>query len=72
MKEIVRLCALVSNEIIYIANDARCQVAIEDLNSGIETLKWLGQYLDFYVNVTYAPGNSPRVIYCNCMDKHYK
>lgn len=60
------------DEISYIANDARCLSAIEDLAAGMETLKWLGQYLELYINVTYDPENSPRVADCNYLDKQYK
>ena len=30
-------------EVSYIANDARCLSAIEDLAAGMETLNWLGK-----------------------------
>lgn len=63
---------MINNEITYIANDASCQAAIEDLNRGMDTLQWLGQYLDLYINITYAPENSPRVADCNYLGNHYR
>ena len=51
--------------ISYIANDERCLSAIADLEGGMDTLAWLGQYLELYLNVTYGPEGYPRVADCN-------
>ena len=59
------------NEITYLANDARCQAAIEDLDSGMDTLKWLGENLELYKEVTYAPEGRPRIAACNYQGTHY-
>jgi len=58
-------------EVSYIANDARCLSAIEDLEEGMDTLKWLGQYLELYMNVTYGPEDHPRIANCNFEGKEY-
>ena len=51
--------------ITYIVNDARCLIAIEELKAGMDTLTWLGEYLDLYENVTTQPEDLPRIINCN-------
>lgn len=51
--------------ITYIANDARCLLAIEELEGGMDTLTWLGEYFDLYFNVTYGPADLPRATNCN-------
>jgi hypothetical protein len=56
----------------YIANDARCQIAIEELKAGMDTLKWLGEYLVLYETVTYGPSDLPRIIDCNYQGVVYK
>jgi len=53
------------DEVSYIANDARCLSAIEDLVAGMKTLNWLGQYLELYMSVTYEPKDHPRIANCN-------
>jgi hypothetical protein len=58
-------------EVSYIANDARCLSAIEDLEEGMDTLHWLGQYLELYMSVTYGPKDHPRIANCNYQGKHY-
>jgi len=55
----------------YIANDARCLSAIEDLEGGMDTLKWLGANLELYMNVAYGPKDHPRVANCNYEGKEY-
>lgn len=62
---------MTSNEITYVLNDARCQSAIEEIEGGMDTLKWLGEYLELYKNVTYAPEGMPRIAACNYQGKHY-
>jgi hypothetical protein len=59
-------------EFTYIANDARCLSAIEDLNAGMDILEWLGKYLDLYINVTYGPADHPRIADCNYEAKYYE
>jgi hypothetical protein len=59
------------DEVSYIANDARCLSAIEDLGAGMDTLNWLGQYLELYMSVTYGPKDHPRIANCNYLGKHY-
>ena len=59
------------NEITYLANDARCQASIEDLDSGMDTLKWLGENLELYKEVTYAPEGRPRIAACTYQGTHY-
>ena len=61
-----------SNVITYVANDARCQYAIEDLNSGMGTLTWKEQYRELYFNITYEPEGFPIVVDCNYSEKHYQ
>lgn len=62
---------MASNEITYIANDATCQAAIEEIEDGVDTLKWLGEYLELYKNVTYASEGMPRIAACYYEGKHY-
>ena len=59
------------SEITYVLNDARCQAAIEEIESGMDTLKWLGEHLGLYRDVTYAPEGKPRIAACNYQRKHY-
>ena len=59
------------NEFSYIANDASCQAAIEELEGGMDTLKWLGEYMELYMNVTYGPAGRPRIADCNFQGRHY-
>jgi hypothetical protein len=42
------------DEVSDIANDARCLSAIEGLAAGMDTLNWLGQYLELYMSVIYG------------------
>jgi hypothetical protein len=56
----------------YIANDARCLSAIEDLEGGMDTLKWLGEHLELYMNVAYSPEGLPRIANCNYEGKKYQ
>jgi hypothetical protein len=49
----------------YIANDAKCLAAIEELEAGVDTLKWLGDYLHLYESVTYGPKDLPKLTDCN-------
>lgn len=60
-----------ADEITYVLNDARCQSAIEEIESGMDTLKWLGENLELYNNVIYAPDGMPRIAACNFQGKHY-
>lgn len=60
-----------SDEITYVLNDARCQAANEDLGTKMDTLKWLGENLELYMNVTYAPEGMPRIADCNYQGKQY-
>ena len=55
----------------YIANDARCLSAIEDLEGCMDTLKWLGANLELYMNVAYGPESLPRIANCNYEGKEY-
>jgi hypothetical protein len=58
--------AYMEDEVSYIANDARCLSAIEDLEGGMDTLNWLGQFLELYKSVTYEPKDHPRIVnYCH-------
>jgi hypothetical protein len=59
------------DEVSYIANDASCLSAIEDLEAGMDTLNWLGQYLELYMSVTYGPKDHPRIANSNYQGKHY-
>ncbi|MBM3456178.1 MAG: hypothetical protein FJX80_13725 [Bacteroidetes bacterium] len=59
------------DEITYILNDARCQAAIDEIEGGMDTLKWLGEYLELYKNVTYAPEGMARIAACNFHGKHF-
>lgn len=56
----------------YIANDARCLSAIEDLEDGMDTLKWLGEHLKLYMNVTNCPKGLPRIVNCNYEGTKYE
>ena len=56
----------------YIANDARCLSAIEDLKDGMNAFKWLGEHLELYMNVTYGPEGHPRIANCNYQGKEYE
>ena len=62
---------MLSSEITYIVNDERCHAAMADIESGMDTLKWVGQNLDLYMNVTYAPEGYPRIPDCNYSGKVY-
>jgi hypothetical protein len=59
------------DEVSYIANDARCLSAIEDLDAGMDTSNWLGLYLELYMSVTYGPKDHPRIANCNYQGKPY-
>lgn len=62
---------MLASEITYIVNDERCLAAMADIESGMDTLMWLGQNLDLYMNVTYAPEGYPRIADCNYSGKVY-
>ncbi len=55
----------------YLINDTRCLAAIEDLENGMNSLKWLGQNLDLYLNISVKADGLPRIANCNYMGKHY-
>lgn len=58
--------------ITYIINDTRCSAAIEDLENGMNSLKWLGQNLDLYLNISYKAEGLPRIANANYMGTHYE
>lgn len=62
---------MLPNEITYVVNDARCQAAIEEIESGMDTLKWLEEHLELYKDVTYGPEGKPRIAAFNYQGKHY-
>lgn len=59
------------NEFSYIVNDAICLCAIEELEGGMDTLQWLGEHLELYMNVTYSPAGRPRIANCNFEGRYY-
>jgi hypothetical protein len=56
----------------YIANDAICLSAVEDLERNrIDAITWLGEYLELFINVTYQPKGRARVADCYYGGQHY-
>lgn len=60
------------DEFSYIVNDARCLSAMEDLKNGMDTLKWLGEYLNLYMTVTYGPEGYPKIANSSFEGKKYE
>lgn len=46
MKKLIDCSIMPSDEITYVLNGAGCQAAIDDIEGGMDTLKWLGEYLE--------------------------
>jgi len=63
---------MVNDEITYIANDARCLCAIEQLESGMAKNEWLNENAALYYNVSYGPDGFPRIADCDNLGKHYE
>jgi hypothetical protein len=56
----------------YLINDTRCLAAIEDIENGMNSLKWLGQNLDLYLNISVKADGLPRIVNANYMGTHYE
>ncbi len=57
--------------ITNIVNYARCQAAIKEIESGMNTVKWLGEYLELFKDITYVPAGMPRITACNFQGRYY-
>jgi hypothetical protein len=63
---------LIEDEFSYIANDARCLCAIKDLEGRMDTINWLGEDIELYMNVTFGPKDHPRIANCNYEGRKYE
>jgi hypothetical protein len=52
--------------------NSKCKSVIEDLENCINSLKWLGQNLDLYLNISYKAEGLPRIANVNYMGTHYE
>jgi hypothetical protein len=60
-----------NDEFTYIANDALCLSAIEELKAGMEITHWLNKYSRLLLNVSYGMNGLPRIADCNFEGNHY-
>lgn len=61
-----------NDEFTYIANDALCLSAIDELKSGMEVTPWLNKYFRLLLNVSYEMDGLPRIADCNFEGNHYQ